>query len=433
MLSNFLNGILLSIRLISLGKADTSVYGTVFGAPINSHIVNTGCLHAGYPVCCSAFHLNNSVNTEAFSKDFTKLKARGKCIQSRVYVSSPYEINQYEKSIEIGKIKDMNERKDALLDFITSDREMSSSIRWLLRVKKHMTSHEHRHSHEKRHLDIDFQYLSYFNITETCADLIHSRSWIEWIEPLTVHARNPFSYGHILEEYNARVAKYNRENIKKELGLGSEIDILLGTNQYNTDYLLTQLGEHVHHYRLAEDGITIVPTKKYMFDAGTSRFDSSLWFFTCSYSQVSIEFDRLFGWEVTLLEPTDFWEKVPPRWKEKYDFYNFPISADITSKANPFHLMRSLGIVEDDFVAFKLDIDTPDIEVKIALELLDNPSFAGIVDEFFFELHFRCELMMKCCFGDPPELFHGLTLLRSNVLEFFRKLREKGVRSHFWV
>jgi hypothetical protein len=42
-----------------------------------------------------------------------------------------------------------------------------------------------------------------------------------------------------------------------------------------------------------------------------------------------------------------------------------------------------------DFVSFKLDIDHPDTEMPIALSLLSDPVFAELVDEFFFELHFR--------------------------------------------
>jgi hypothetical protein len=40
-------------------------------------------------------------------------------------------------------------------------------------------------------------------------------------------------------------------------------------------------------------------------------------------------------------------------------------------------------------VAFKLDIDHPDMEMPIALMLRDNPEAFSLVDEFFFELHFR--------------------------------------------
>jgi hypothetical protein len=95
--------------------------------------------------------------------------------------------------------------------------------------------------------------------------------------------------------------------------------------------------------------------------------------------------------------------------------------------------MKSLGVRPDDFVSFKLDIDTPGVEVPIALELLNNPEFTELVDEFFFELHFRCEFLGKLCWGlTMPENFLGFKLSRSGALDFFAKLRHKGIRSHFW-
>jgi hypothetical protein len=42
-----------------------------------------------------------------------------------------------------------------------------------------------------------------------------------------------------------------------------------------------------------------------------------------------------------------------------------------------------------DFVSFKLDIDHPDMEMPIALGLLSDPTLSTLVDEFFFELHYR--------------------------------------------
>ena len=73
------------------------------------------------------------------------------------------------------------------------------------------------------------------------------------------------------------------------------------------------------------------------------------------------------------------------------------------------------------------------MEVPIALDLLNNPLFTELVDEFFFELHFRCEFLGVCCWGyGMPESSNGLKLFRASALEFFANLRHKGIRSHFW-
>lgn len=38
-----------------------------------------------------------------------------------------------------------------------------------------------------------------------------------------------------------------------------------------------------------------VPPKQFMLDAGTTRFDSSMWWFVCAYAQRGIAFDHLYG------------------------------------------------------------------------------------------------------------------------------------------
>jgi hypothetical protein len=124
--------------------------------------------------------------------------------------------------------------------------------------------------------------------------------------------------------------------------------------------------------------------------------------------------------------------KVPPKWAHTYNFYNAPISSDINEKFHPFSVMKSLSVKPDDFVSFKLDIDTPEVEIPIALELLKNSKFTELVDEFFFELHFRCEFLKDLWGYDMPEYVNGLKLSRAGALEYFAKLRHKGIRSHFW-
>ena len=61
-------------------------------------------------------------------------------------------------------------------------------------------------------------------------------------------------------------------------------------------------------------------------------------------------------------------------------------------------------------MSFKLDIDHPDTEIPIALSLLEDPKLATIVDEFFFELHFRLHLLL------PPSHFPSVSHLHSHYL-----------------
>lgn len=91
---------------------------------------------------------------------------------------------------------------------------------------------------------------------------------------------------------------------------------------------------------------------------------------------------------MTLLEPTDYWRRVPPKWKPFWHFYNVPISAGVRDSDSPLRFIQQIATPQD-FVAFKLDIDHPDMEMPIAMSLLNDPAVYSLVDEFFFELHFQ--------------------------------------------
>jgi hypothetical protein len=109
-----------------------------------------------------------------------------------------------------------------------------------------------------------------------------------------------------------------------------------------------------------------------------------------------------------------------------------PITSDNNGKNSPSRIIRQIA-TKDDFVAFKLDIDTPDIEIPILIDLLTDPQLLDLVDEFFFEMHFRCEVMMYCGWSaNTSEESHGIRLYRDEVLKIFSRLRHAGVRSHFW-
>ena len=112
-----------------------------------------------------------------------------------------------------------------------------------------------------------------------------------------------------------------------------------------------------------------------------------------------------------------------------------PIKANISDKDSPLRVIKEIAQPED-FVSFKLDIDCPEVEIPIVLQLLNDTTLIELVDEFFFELHFRCEVMMRCGWGTdsiaiPYEML-GLQLDRSHALELFSGLRQKGIRAHIW-
>jgi hypothetical protein len=119
--------------------------------------------------------------------------------------------------------------------------------------------------------------------------------------------------------------------------------------------------------------------------------------------------------------------------RPNYHFYNVPVSATHSeTSVSPNRFIKDIALPQD-FVAYKLDIDTMEVEVPLALELLSDPHLIGLVDEFFFELHFQCDIMKHCGWGDKIPAEHaGLKLDRYSAMDFFRKLRVAGVRAHIW-
>jgi len=110
-----------------------------------------------------------------------------------------------------------------------------------------------------------------------------------------------------------------------------------------------------------------------------------------------------------------------------------PISGGEVDDLSPLRFIKDIAN-EDDFVSYKLDVDNPAVEIPQAMALLKDPDVAKLVDEFFYELHFRCEILLTCGWGDThiEEEYEGLKMDRSHVLQFFTELRKVGIRAHIW-
>ena len=154
------------------------------------------------------------------------------------------------------------------------------------------------------------------------------------------------------------------------------------TSVVNADHVLLQHKSHIVR-RTNNDISSRSEVGHFLFDAGTSMFDSSLWWFTCMYGQMNVTFDEIYGWEATLLEPSAFWREVPPALRAKYHFYDTYMEANVTNGNSPLRMIKQIAR-QNDFVAFKLDIDTPKVEIPTALEILNNPELTTLIDEFFF-------------------------------------------------
>ena len=173
------------------------------------------------------------------------------------------------------------------------------------------------------------------------------------------------------------------------------------------------------------------------FYLGASQsFTISTQYFACAYAQTGINVDQIYSYEYVKHDPVMWWNSVPSPFTKKLHFINVGVGADVKSEYNPVHLIKSL-FEPNDFVAFKLDVDTSDIEIPIFLEILEDPSVHSLIDEFIFELHYNCPVMSKwwghVVLKANSTKSHALSFNRVTALKMFSDLRHKGVRAHFWV
>ena len=77
-------------------------------------------------------------------------------------------------------------------------------------------------------------------------------------------------------------------------------------------------------------------------------------------------------------------------------------------------------------VAVKVDIDTPFAELAIVEAIADRPDIAARVDELFFEYHFNYDGLD---FGWGANTQGDV----DTAVGLMRRLRQLGVRAHFWI
>ena len=81
---------------------------------------------------------------------------------------------------------------------------------------------------------------------------------------------------------------------------------------------------------------------------------------------------------------------------------------------------------KEDFVAVKVDIDGGP-EMEIVRKIADTPELAELIDELFFECHFKFD-GLDFGWGSSP----GMATVDECLAVMFQ-LRAKGIRAHFWV
>jgi len=163
------------------------------------------------------------------------------------------------------------------------------------------------------------------------------------------------------------------------------------------------------------------------WNSNDSHFESSQVWFDSIYENKCGPFQGYWMWEVTQIEPEKVYETMPGRIRPNYHWYNIPADPRVGSFNNPLHHLRQVAR-PDDFVVFKLDIDTAPVEEAFVDELLADDELLGLVDEFFWEHHVK---MFPIAYIWKKQV-SGQKRPKDSV-ELFRRLRLAGVRAHSWI
>jgi len=194
--------------------------------------------------------------------------------------------------------------------------------------------------------------------------------------------------------------------------------------EFSIDWLLTA-DENVFQSK------TQSHAKKYLFDAGGSHFSDATKFFASHYEKRGILFDHIFVWEASSQQGEEYWKGVEPgvraKWEPRVTFYNgVPVSAEPGHEHNVVErIYKMCG--KEHFCAFKLDIDTPSVELPLVQQLLAQPEKTSVaLDEFFFEHHVHGTMQYYGWGRNVNGTF-------ADSVDIFTKLRQMGVRAHSWI
>lgn len=143
-----------------------------------------------------------------------------------------------------------------------------------------------------------------------------------------------------------------------------------------------------------------------------------------TYKKFGMPFDHIYAFEITPTPPEKVIQKVPDHLLAAYHWFNVGVDFDIKSKSNPLKLLLE-NFTPDDLVVVKLDIDTPQIEMPLARQILLNDELHPLIDHFYFEHH----VFLKQLASSWRDTMIGSI---KDSLELFEAIREKGVAAHFW-
>lgn len=165
-------------------------------------------------------------------------------------------------------------------------------------------------------------------------------------------------------------------------------------------------------------------------DAGASTFKrgaggSSQNFFYNFYKKYkTAKFKDWYLWESSPENITSLLKEIPEDIRTFYHYYNRPIVPIENDVDNPLRYVKENQ--KNFYIIFKLDVDTPSVEIPIFNRLLFYNDI--VPDEFYFEYHFNENYMLKW-WGNSNDKSCNLFCATNKFLT----LRKKGIRAHGWV
>lgn len=141
------------------------------------------------------------------------------------------------------------------------------------------------------------------------------------------------------------------------------------------------------------------------------------------FRKFGFPFDHIYAFEVTPITPENVYSQLPKEYIHAYHWINLPVSTDADSKQNPLKILLN-NFNENDMIVVKLDIDTPEVEMTMVQQILDDERYDTLIDHFYFEQHVFLNEMAVTWVDMKDSVL--------NSLKLFQRLREKGIASHYW-
>jgi hypothetical protein len=173
-------------------------------------------------------------------------------------------------------------------------------------------------------------------------------------------------------------------------------------------------------------------SKAFYFDAGASSWTEgaggpSLDYFTRIFLRHGIDFDHIQAYEGTV-SADDFYATVPDHYKNRTYYYQEYILSSPSINGTFLPTVMSNMTELEDYVFFKLDIDSGEIERGTVDFILSSGEDIQHVTEFVWEHHVAGNYIMAPAWGGSLE---AATLYESYNL--FLQMRRRGIRAHSYV